>query len=365
MNILVDVGHPAHVHFYKNFIREMEKKGHNLIVTEREKQCTKDLLNYNYIKYITLVGHIGKAHALFQKFLINTVRTKKLYKLMKRYRIEIGLGVSDYPVAWAGRLINCKSIIFTDSEPVKIDKFFTYPFSHVIITPQHFNKKIQLEKHIRINSFKELAYLHPIWFKPKSDILKILNLLKSDNYVILRFNAFGAGHDIGMKGFSLDHKRNLVKKLEKYAHVFISSELQLPIDLEPYIIKIPPHKMHDALYYANLLVCDTQTSTTEAACLGTPAIRSNNWVGPKDMSNFIELEQKYKLIFNIGDPNKAIEKAVELIKKPDIKQEWKKKRKKLLEDKIDLTSFMIWFIENYPESHQIMKENPNYQDKFK
>lgn len=27
MRILIDMGHPGHVHLFKNFIREMEKRG--------------------------------------------------------------------------------------------------------------------------------------------------------------------------------------------------------------------------------------------------------------------------------------------------------------------------------------------------
>lgn len=105
--------------------------------------------------------------------------------------------------------------------------------------------------------------------------------------------------------------------------------------------------------------------TTEAGVLGTPAIRCNSFVGENDMGNFIELEQKYGLIFNYNDSDKAIGKAVELIQKPDLKEEWRKKREKLLKDKIDVTAFMVWFIENYPESFKEMKENPEIQYKFK
>ena len=83
------------------------------------------------------------------------------------------------------------------------------------------------------------------------------------------------------------------------------------------------------------------------------------------MSNFKELENDYGLIFNIREPGKAIKKAEELIKKDDLKKEWKKKRDKLLKDKIDLTSFFVWFIGNYPKSHKIMKKNPDYQNKFR
>ena len=48
-----------------------------------------------------------------------------------------------------------------------------------------------------------------------------------------------------------------------------------------------------------------------------------------------------------------------------LKREWTRKRGKLLKDKIDVTAFMVWFIENYPQSFEIMKENPEYQEKFK
>ena len=34
-------------------------------------------------------------------------------------------------------------------------------------------------------------------------------------------------------------------------------------------------------------------------------------------------------------------------------------------DEIDVTAFMVWFVENYPKSVQVMKNNPDYQYKFK
>jgi predicted glycosyltransferase len=123
--------------------------------------------------------------------------------------------------------------------------------------------------------------------------------------------------------------------------------------------------MHDALYYASMLVGDTQTSTTEAACLGTPAVRCNSFVGQNDMSNFIELEKIYGLIFNYNLPEKAIEKSIELIQQQDLKEKWVNKKEKLYKEKIDVTAFLTWFIENYPGSLRIMKENPSFQERFR
>ena len=106
--------------------------------------------------------------------------------------------------------------------------------------------------------------------------------------------------------------------------------------------------MHDILYYAQMLVGDTQTMTTEAGVLGTPAIRCNTFVGENDMGNFLELEKNYGLIFNYSDPKKAIDKAIELLHENNLKEQWKIKRNNLLKDKIDVTAFMVNFTENYP-----------------
>ena len=50
---------------------------------------------------------------------------------------------------------------------------------------------------------------------------------------------------------------------------------------------------------------------------------------------------------------------------PEIKTEWQKRREKMLADKIDVTAFLVWFIDNYPGSVRTMKTNPEYQFTFK
>ena len=101
--------------------------------------------------------------------------------------------------------------------------------------------------------------------------------------------------------------------------------------------------------------------TTEAAVLGTPAVRSNSFVGKNDMGNFIELEKNYNLIFNCASEETALNAAVHILNMPDAKGKWAKKREKLLKDKIDVTAFMVWFVENYPRSFTEMKEHPEVQ----
>ena len=142
----------------------------------------------------------------------------------------------------------------------------------------------------------------------------------------------------------------MVQELSRYSTVYISSEDPLPADLERYKRNIKPEEMHSLLSEANLLVTDSGSMTTEAAIMGIPAVRCNRFIGHSNVGIFMELENQYGLIFSYRDSNQALKKAIELIQIPDIRISWEQKRKVLLQDKIDVTSFMVWFVEHYPRS---------------
>ena len=40
MKILIDIGHPAHVHFFKNIIIELEKIGYECFIISRNKNIS-------------------------------------------------------------------------------------------------------------------------------------------------------------------------------------------------------------------------------------------------------------------------------------------------------------------------------------
>jgi predicted glycosyltransferase len=262
--------------------------------------------------------------------------------------------------AYTSFLLRKDCIIFNDSEPTPVQFMLFKYFVDAIITPSSFKNDLG-SKHVKVQSYKEFAYLHPNYFAPDTSIFGQLGLNEGEDFALLRFNAFDAVHDFGIRGFSLEQKIALFNKLKEHCHVFISSELELPEELKKHSLNVPKHRIHDVLYYAKMVVADTQTITTEAAVLGTPVVRFNSFTGENDMGNFLELEKKYHLIFNFDDPDKATEKAVNLIKNPDLKSDWSQKRTQLLNDKIDLANFISWFLYNYPESFNEMKRNPDIQ----
>jgi hypothetical protein len=346
MRILIDIGHPAHVHFFRNAIRELEGRGHEVKVTARDKDVALKLLDAYNIPYVVrgkLKGGLAsKATDLFRVDM-------KILEVAKKFKPDIFLGIHNPYTAQVSCLLGVPSITFTDSEPVPIADYLTFPFTSVIITPTTFRKEIG-KKHVTVKSYKELAYLHPNVFTPNKAVLDELGLATNEKYIVMRFVSWKASHDVGEGGFSNDDKIKIVNSLKDRARIIITSEKELPPELEPYRMKIQPHKFHDVLAFSSLLVTDSQTVTTEAACLGVPAVRCNSFVTEKDMGNFIELEQKYGLIFSFRNASDAMKKVEELMTRDDLKEEWAGKRKKMLDDKVDMTEFLCEFIEKWSKN---------------
>ena len=103
----------------------------------------------------------------------------------------------------------------------------------------------------------------------------------------------------------------------------------------------------------------------EAAMLGTPSLRFNDFAGKIGVLE--ELEHKYELTFAIppSDPQRLYDKVDALLSISDLRDTFQQRRQKMLSEKIDVAAFFTWFIENYPESRKVMKENPDYQWRFR
>jgi predicted glycosyltransferase len=357
MKIAIFINTPAQVHFFKNIIKELEGKGHNIKILARNYGETLYLSNTFNIPHFVYAG-ISKSK--YRKIILLPYHIFSAHRYLKKIGIDLVVGTGIYSV-YASFLLKKPNIIFIDAVSTKTELNWIKPFTNAIITPSNLATDLG-NRHIRINSFKELSYLHPNYFGPDKTVLNQLSLDEKDNFALLRLNAFDSTHDFGVSGFTLNECRILIKELKKYGKVFISSETPIPEDLRDYILRIPKEKIHDILYYAKILIADTGTMVTEAALLGTPAIC--HYPKAKKIGNFIELEERYGLIFNVQNFNEIIGKTMDLLARRDLKKEWKEKRDRVIKEKIDITRFMVWFIENFPESITTMKEKPSFQEIF-
>ena len=179
--------------------------------------------------------------------------------------------------------------------------------------------------------------------------------------------AWNASHDIGHQGISVKNKIKAVDALSKYARVFISAEGGLPEELEKFRLKTKPEQIFDVISFASLVWGESFTIPAEASILGVPSIINHN---TKSYYLF-DQQNNYNLCYCYSeseeDQIKALDKCIELLKKDKtvLYNEWHVKRSKLLADHIDVTAFLVWFIENYPDSIKTMKENPDFQYKFR
>ena len=360
MKVLIDIGHPAHVHLFKHFAWEMQDKGHEIFFTCRDKEFEIYLLEkYGFAyksfgkKYSSRVGKIwGLIEFDLKEFLAGL-----------NFKPDIFFSHGSIYAAHAAFLLHKPNISMEDTfnfEQIRLYK----PFTRTILTADY-DHPLKSPKVIHYAGYHELAYLHPNRFTPDRNVLNEIGVHESEKYVILRFVSWKASHDFGHKGISMENKIHAVKEFEKHAKVFISSEAVLPNELQKYKIPIVPDRMHDAIAFASLVVGESFTLLAEAAVLGTPAVL----IHETKCYYLLEQQQKYRLTFNytesFDDQIAAIDKSIELLKTQDLKQEWAKKRGMLLNDKINVTSFMVWFVENYPKSFRVMKENPEYQQRFK
>ena len=361
MNILIDIAHPAHVHLTRNTFFELIKKGHYVFVTVKDIPSAKQLLDLYGIPYIYLGG---KSDSLFGKALLQLKYNYILWKIVKRNKIEIAFG-SSLTIAQLSKITKVKSIILDDDDDEVEPLFVKYahPVAHHILSPACTIRKTK--KMIGYSGYHELAYLHPKRFIPDVSVLDEIGVKPGEKYFILRFNAFKAHHDVGVQGLSIENKRKLIDLLKKNGKVFITTEREIDDEFKQYQLSVSPDKAHSLMYYATMLIGDSQTMTSEAAVLGTPAIRCNTFVGRISYLN--EEESKYRLTYGFlpKDSDLFFLKIKELLALKNLKEEWAIRREAMLADKIDVTAFFVWFIENYPESAQIMRENPDYQYRFR
>lgn len=347
MRLLIDIGHPAHVHLFRNLYKDLRKDGHFIIVTTKDIPIAKKLLGLYNIPYVNLGK---KADGLLGKFFDLINFGYKILRLVHKHKIDIAIGTS-INIAHVSRLSRIKSFVFDDDDSVvqPLMKKYGHPFADYIVSPDVLDFERGAPNHITYPAYHELAYLHPRVFTPDIQVIKDLGLKEDEKYFILRFNAFKAHHDIGVSGLSIDQKRRLIDILSKEGRVFITSERNLDEEFLKYQLAVSPEKMHSFIYFAHMLIGDSQTMTSEAAVLGTPSLRCNSFAGR--ISYLEQQEKKYDLTYAFlpTEYDSLEAKLMELLAMVDLKKVFAERRTKMLTEKIYSTPFFKDMLEQFKE----------------
>lgn len=375
MNILFVSGHPAQVHNFRNVRAELIKRGHNVFWLTTPKDIATNLLDIYGIPYQMLhkpnKGIVSKAWTLLRNVLWEM-------RYLRRNKIEVAITRTCPYTTIAAKLCGVKHIIIDDTEHAAEQVKVLSNRADAIVVPECFWFQLRKDE-LRFPGNIELHYLHPKRFTPKP-VWDLLGIEPQTRFAIVRFVKWDAWHDTQLVGgFTLDQKRELIARLQRHVRVFISSESELPADLEPYRIQIPIERMHDVQAAAALFVGESATMASESVCLGTPAIYIDE-VG----RGYTDEEAREGLLWMFrplanrgalkpGEPTwisggveECINKAEELASAAFDREAYEKRHKKWLATKIDCTAFLTWFVEKYPESASLAQNaNESFWTRFR
>lgn len=325
------------------------------MVSARDRDVIQELLRHYGIPFCTR----GKgANGMIGKMLYILKADTLLLQKAIRFKPDLFLSFASPYAAHVAWLMRKPHIVLDDTESAWLNHCLYLPFSTTPLNPASFKKDFG-HKQIRFDSFMELAYLHPRYFTPSASVRANLGIAQDQKYCILRFVAWSANHDVGQRGISLEAKVKLVELLSSHMKVFISSESELPDSLKPYQINIPSDKLHDALAFASLYIGEGATTASECAMLGTPAIYINSL-----SAGTLEDQHQMGLIHNLRDTATLFDTIHQITTNEEMANVFRSRRQKMLAEKIDITAFLVWFVESYPQSAQTLKANPGYQYNF-
>lgn len=394
MNVLFVSGHPAQVHNFRLVREELIKDGHQVFWLTTPKDIATNLLDVYGIPYEVLhkpnKGMVSKAWTLLRNVLWEM-------RYLRRNKIDVAITRTCPYTTIATKLCGVKHIIIDDTEHAAEQVKVLSNRADAILLPECFWFQLRKDE-IRFPGNIEVHYLHPKRFCP-APVWDLLGIEEGTRFAIVRFVKWDAWHDTQLVGgFSLEQKRELIKRLSKHLRVFISSESELPADLEPYRIQIPIERMHDVQAAAALFVGESATMASESVVLGTPAIYIDEvgrgytdeearegllWmyrpvanrskltieVTPKNIDKNTDIQSSEKNQKNgkvepwwiSGGVEECIEKAEEIADAKFDSATYAQRHKEWLASKIDCTGFLTYFIEGYPAT---VKEVKNADEEF-
>lgn len=334
MRFLIDLQHPAHLHFFRHLAARLVDEGHEVMFTGREKDILLDLAREYRIDIRVLstaqTGLLCMAFEVIQ-------HQARLMGIIRSFRPHALLAIAGTFISLPGFLTRIPRYVFYDTEHATVSNLLAYPFASCVYVPRCYRKAIRW-RHERYNGYHELAYLHPNVFVPDPTILAEAGLVQGQIFSIVRFVAWGAAHDRGLQGINSENKIRAVRELNRFGPVFVVAEGEMPEDLEHHRCRLPVSRMHHLMAHASLIFGESATMASEGAVLGVPGI----YIDPVGRGYTDEQERDYGLVFNFThrEQEQAIDKAIEILDSYD-RNSWQERRRKLLADKIDVNQLLF------------------------
>jgi len=312
MKILIDIIHPADVNFYKEAVKQLEKRGHQITFTVINRRNLQEIVMHEFPKneIIPLGVHKGS----FAGKVLNIMSRERLFlKLFRERKFDVVSSFGFYPgmTSWMRHI---KSVNFHDDKEYRLNYFLTSRFASKFIP-------------IHGQTYKELAYIRNVSDK----VLKKLRVQK-DKYVYVR--------DVSSK--SLNYKDSTLFDYSKAFTYIRKKGYKIIYDSESgksYSDTIVPprpllsEEMNGMKKNAALIITSGDTVLREAALSGVPVI----YTSKRQMAIN---ENLTKMFLTAKDPDDLLMAVEELLTK-QAKQDQKKKAKAIINECEDMTKMIV------------------------
>ncbi|WP_048160661.1 DUF354 domain-containing protein [Thermococcus sibiricus] len=313
MKIWVDIVNAPHAHFFKGIIRELEKRGHEVLVTTREFDGLTEILDMLGIDYYIVGKHGGST--LEGKLIASVERQHKLAKLIIEEKPDISLYKNSPEAPRVAFGLGIPTIGFADNDTATAVNKLMMPFTQRLIYPKAIDAYELIKCGADVNSLKplngipELAHLYG--FIPTKKPLKELGLT-AYSYIVMRTEPIKANYFNGDAEKSI--LENIIPLLPDVPIVlFPRTETQAKRFEHFENVMIPDHVTDSLslLYYAKLMIGAGGTMNREALALGTPTISTY----PGKLLAITKWLINLRIKFHSTDPIEVSEKAWELMRK--------------------------------------------------
>ena len=338
MKALLSIDHPAWAHQFRHIVAAVNARGGQVMTLAVEKDGDTELLRQYGIPYVLSARSTGK-NIVEKGLLFLGLCVEHSWRAL-RFRPDVLIGRASPMMAVAAWVSRRPHLVFEDTEVSKFSLRICRRLSTRILTPRTFLTDLG-PRQVRLDTYKELFYLHPSVFTPDRQALRGCGFDPDEPYVLVRFVAWNASHDIGRRGLDDAGKVALVRRLEAYARVYVSAEGELPAQLEANRLRTPFHMAHHVLAFARLVFSEGATMASEAAVLGTHALYVNTIVSGTTR----EQSERYGLLYNFNEGGDRYERAAAqaeaLLRQSDLEQQGQAKREKLLAEKVDINQYYL------------------------
>lgn len=349
--ILVDMVHPAHVHFFRHPIAEWQRRGHLVTVTATSaKPVIIELLDNFRLPHLVVDGPRLPDRLRLARMLGRSLR---LWKICRQFRPDVVTAIGGIWAAQAGFLARTPVVLWDDTEHHLNGHRAAWPFATAVYSPDCYTLP-PAKKQVFYAGCHELSYLHPGRFSPDPQVVARVGIDPKERYCIVRFVSWTAEHDIGQHGIDTRREIEFVRALAKHARPYITSEKRLPRDLEPYRLSIPVHEIHHVMAFAQLVVGEGATMISEAALLGVPAVYVSTLT-----AGTLQAFERAHLVKQTASTDEALRMCVEWLADHNSVTRCRRAKEQFLRNKIDVAGFVANTVQDFlsagSRSHKLVQ----------